>query len=245
MVIAVPGDRSYPFAMPAPPTIYIVCSDRGRNGKTLLARVLTDHLLIEERDPFCFDLSAPEAALRAYFPGRTALIDMNDENSRARLFDILLSRSGRDYVIDVPSAQLSRFSEAASALPLHEAAHARGFRLCVLFVVDRDPASLKSAVALEEMLDPDLLVPVVNRFVGSSLPSGVPGPVISIDKIEGELRVLVSNRRFSFRSFMLGDESGVPARLRMPLKNVLHGMCDGFRNLEPAMSLQSLQAADL
>lgn len=230
--------------MPAPSTIYIVCSDRGRNGKTLLARILVDHLLIGERDPFCFDLGAPEGALRAYFPGRTALIDMTDETSRTKLFDILLSRGGRDYVVDVPGAQFASFSDAAAALPLHQVAHARGFRICVLFVVDRDPASLKSAVMLEETLDPDLLVPVANRFVGTSLPSGVPGPVISIDKIEGELRVLVSDRRFSFRSFLLGDESAVPARLRMQLKNVLHGMCDGFRNLEPAMSLQSLHATD-
>ena len=37
----------------------------------------------------------------------------------------------------------------------------------------------------------------------------------------------------------------VPARLRTPLKNVLHGLCDGFRNLEPAMSLQALHGADL
>lgn len=231
--------------MSAPSTIYIVCSDRGRNGKTLLARVLVDHLLIAERDPFCFDLGAPEGALRAYFPGRTALIDMADEKSRARLFDILLARAGRDYVIDVPSTQLARFCEASGAVSLPEAARRMGFRLCVLFVVDRDPASLKTAVALEDMLQPDLLVPVVNRFVGSSLPEGVPGPVIVLEKIEGELRVLVSHRRFSFRSFLLGDDAGVPARLRAQLKNFLHGVLGGLRNLEPAMSLQSLHDAEL
>lgn len=231
--------------MSAPSTIYIVCSDRGRNGKTLLARVLVDHLLIAERDPFCFDLGAPEAALRAFFPGRTALIDMADDKSRAKLFDLLLARAGRDYVLDVPSTQLARFCEAAAAADLPEAARAKGFRLCVLFVVDRDPASLKTAVAIEDMLQPDLLVPVVNRFVGSSLPDGVPGPVIALEKIEGELRVLVSNRRFSFRSFLLGDDSGVPARLRAQLKNFLHGVLGGLRNLEPAMSLQSLHDAEL
>lgn len=231
--------------MPAPPTIYIVCSDRGRNGKTLLARILVDHLLIAERDPFCFDLGAPEGALRAYFPGRTALIDMGDEAARAKLFDILLTRAGRDYVIDVPSTQLASFTGAAGERSLHAAARERGFRLCVLFVVDRDPASLKSAVAIEEMLQPDLLAPVVNRFVGTSLPDGVPGPVIVIDRIEGELRVIISHRRFSLRSFLLGDENDVPARLRPSLKNVLHGVIDGLRNLEPAMSLQTLHEADL
>ena len=230
--------------MTAPPTLYIVCSDRGRNGKTLLARVLTDHLLIEGRDPFCFDLAAPEGALRAFFPGRTALIDMNDEAARAMLFDTLLNRAGRDYVIDLPSAQLARFCEAAAGIALHEAARSKGFRLCVLFVVDRDPASLKSAVALEEMLDPDLLVPVINRFIGTSLPEGVPGPVITIERIEGELRVIVSHRRFSFRSFLMGDETAIPARLRTPLKTVLNGLCDGFRSLEPAMGTPVQQAAD-
>ena len=115
----------------------------------------------------------------------------------------------------------------------------------MLFIVDRDPASLKTAVALEEMLQPDLLAPAVNRFVGTSLPDGVPGPVIIIDKIEGELRVLITQRRFSLRSFLLGDEASVPARLRAPLKNVLHGVIDGLRNIEPAMSLQSLHEADL
>ncbi|MCA3562629.1 MAG: hypothetical protein IOC82_16565 [Aestuariivirga sp.] len=229
--------------MPVTPTIYIVCSDRGRNGKTLLARILVDHLLIAERDPFCFDLSAPEGALRAYFPGRTALIDMGDENSRAKLFGILLARAGRDYVIDVPSAQLARFSEAAGAIGLHGKAAAMGLRLCILFVVDRDPASLKTAVALEEMLAPDLLAPVVNRSVGTSLPEGVPGPVIVIDKVEGELRAIMSHRRFSLRSFLLGDENDVPPRLRPQLKNMLHGAIDGIRNLDPAMTLQSLHAA--
>lgn len=226
------------------PTIYIVCSDRGRNGKTLLARVLVDHLLLEERDPFCFDLSHPEGALRAYFPGRTALIDITAEDGRRKLFDILLNRTGRDYVIDVPGAHLARFCEAAGEIELAETARARGFRLCVLFVVDREPSSLKTAVAVEDMLQPDLLVPVTNRFVGTCLPDGVPGPVITMDKIEGELHAVVSNRRFSLRSFLLGDDSGVPVRLRAHLENFLHGVFGGLRNLEPALTLQTLHEAE-
>lgn len=231
--------------MPQSPTIYIGCSDHSRNGKTLLARVLTDHLLLEEHDPFCFDLSAPEGALRAFFPGRTALIDLADEQGRKKLFDIVLGRAGRDYVIDVPGAHLARFCEAAGEVDFAETARARGFRVCVLYIVDREPASLKTAVAVEDMLQPDLLVPVINRFVGTSLPDGVPGPVVSMDRIDGELHAVVANRRFSLRSFMLGDDNAVPARLRSHLKTFLHGVRGGLRNLEPALSLQNLQEADL
>ena len=68
---------------------------------------------------------------------------------------------------------------------------------------------------------------------------------LELEVSEGEVRVLVSHRRFSFRSFLLGDESSVPARLRPGLKNFLHGVIDGLRNIEPAMSLQSLHEADL
>lgn len=227
------------------PTVYIVCSDRGRNGKTLLARVLVDHLLLEERDPFCFDLSHPEGALRAYFPGRTALIDLSSEDSRRKLFDIVLGRTGRDYVIDVPGAHLARFCELAGEADLAGAAREKGFRDCVLYIVDREAASLKTAVAVEDMLQPDLLVPVVNRHVGSCLPDGVPGPVVTLEKIEGELQAIVANRRFSLRSFLLGDDSSVPARLRAQLKNFLHSAQAGLRNLDPALSLQSLHEADL
>lgn len=231
--------------MPAAPTIFIVCSDRSRNGKTLLARVLTDHLLLDERDPFCFDLSAPEGALRAYFPGRTALIDFEQETGRAKVFETTLARQGRDYVVDIPGAQLSAFCEAAETLGFSGAAEARGFRICVLFIIDRDESSLKTAIAVEEVLQPDLMVPVINRFVGSSLPKGVPGPVLAMEKVDGEIHPIVSHRRFSLRAFLLGEDGGVPVRLRANLQNFLHGLVGGLRDLEPELSLRSLKDQEL
>lgn len=231
--------------MPAAPTIFIICSDRSRNGKTLLSRVLTDHLLIEERDPFCFDLSAPEGALRAYFPGRTALIDFEQEKGRAKVFETMLARQGRDYVVDVPSTYLALFCEAAEGLGFPGAAEARGFRICVLYIIDRDDSSLKTAIAVEEMLQPDLMVPVTNRFVGSALPKGVPGPVLAMEKVDGELHPIVAHRRFSLRAFLLGDVEGVPVRLRANLQNFLHGLLGGLRDLEPELSLRSLKEQEL
>src|SRR3954467_6027817 len=109
------------------PTIFIVCSDRSRNGKTLLARVLVDHLLIEERDPFCFDLNVPDPTLRAYFPGRTALIDFSGEESRTKFFDTVLARGGRDYVIDVGTAQLTQLCAAMNARNFAKAARDKHF----------------------------------------------------------------------------------------------------------------------
>ena len=227
--------------MPAPPTVFIICSDQVRNGKTLLSRVLVDFLLLEGHDPFCFDLSHPEGALRAFFPGRTTLVDFAMPESRAKVFDTILALSGRDYVIDVPAQHLARFCEAAGGDEFMARARAKDFRIAVLYIVDRDEKSLHTAVAVEELLQPDIFVPAGNRLVGSALPDGVPGPVLVMERMEDDLAAIVSNRRFSLRAFMQGDEAAVPVRSRGSLKNFLHGLVTGMREFEPALSLQSLR----
>ena len=221
--------------------VFIVCSDQARNGKTLLARVLVDFLLLEGRDPFCFDLGHPEAALRPYFPGRTMHIDFAVPEGQAKLFEMILGRGGRDYVIDLPAQHLAQFCEVAGRLSFPAEAEARGFRTCALYIVDREEKSLTTAVAVEEILLPDIFVPVANRFVGSALPDGVPGPVLVMERMDTPLREVVANRRFSLRIFMQGDESQVPVKLRHALKNFLHGLVTGMREFEPALSLQALR----
>lgn len=227
--------------MAAPPTVFLVCSDQARNGKTLLARVLVDFLLMEGRDPFCFDLGYPEPALRLFFPGRTAYLDFSQPEGQAQVFDTLINRAGRDYVIDLPAPQLALFCEQASSRNFQTSAEEKGFRTAVLYVVDREERSLQTAVAVEEVLLPDIFVPVANRMVGSALPAGVPGPALVMEKMEDELHAVVSNRRFSFRIFMQGDQTAVPPRLRTSLKNFLHGLTTGLRDLQPALSLQALR----
>lgn len=232
-------------SMANPPTLYVVCSDRDRNGKTLLARVLVDFLLMEERDPFCFDLDPPLGPLRGCFPGRTALVDFTTGEGRAKVFDTLIARAGRDYVIDLPAQHLARLCEEAGAQDLTGKLHAKGCRLVVLYIVDREAASLDTAVAVEEVLQPDLFVPVSNAFIGSALPEGLPGPVLTMKAMGTELAAAVSNRRLSLRLFMLGDEEAVPVRLRGSLKGFLHGLVAGMRDFEPAMSLQVLRETEL
>lgn len=225
--------------MAAPPTIYLVCSDRDGNGKTLLARVLVDFLLMEERDPFCFDLGTPAGKLRGYFPGRTALVDFTDAAGREKLLSTLTDRPGRDYVIDIPAAQLAEFCEAANAAGLAAKAHAKGSAIAVLYIVDREESSLKTAVALEQIINPDLFVPVANRMIGSALPEGVPGPVLLMEKLNQDLFAVIANRRFSLRTFMLGDEEGVPSRFRANLMAFLQRLISGMNGFEAVLRFET------
>ena len=52
---------------------------------------------------------------------------------------------------------------------------------------------------------------------------------------------MIGNRRFSFRDFLLGEESAVPAALRPKLKSFLYGLMTAFRDIEPALSLSKLR----
>jgi hypothetical protein len=230
--------------MASPAVIAIVCSDRHRNGKTLLARVLVDFLLAEGRDPYCLDLSHPDGALRSFFPGRTALVDFDQMAGQMKVFDTILAGPGRDYVIDIPAEQLGRFCAAVDDLDFRAAAHQAGFRLVVLFVVDNDEDSLKAATQTEDMLQPDLFVPVANRFVGSALPDVRAGLVIAMDRLDPGLAPVIHNRRFSFRNFLLGDDSAVPVLLRASLENFLHRIIAGLREIEPELSVRALRGVD-
>jgi hypothetical protein len=226
----------------SPPLIAIVCSDRHRNGKTLLARTLVDFLLLENRDPFVLDLDHPEGALRDYFPGRTALVDFSKIAGQMMVFDTILAAPGRDYVIDVPAPQLTRFCEAMGDLDFRRAANEAGFAVVVMFIVDAPHESLRSAVNVEEILAPDLFIPVANTFVGTALPEAADGLMLTMERLDPAVTAIIGSRRFSFRAFLLGDDSGVPLDLRAGLKSFLHGLIGGFREIEPELSLSKLRA---
>ncbi len=228
--------------MAATPIIYIACSDRHRNGKTLLARVLVDYLMLDGHDPFVIDAGFPEGPLRAYFPGRTALVDFVHMQGRMKLFDTILESPGRDYVIDLPAPQTQPFFEAVTELGFAEEARARGFALVVLFIVDRTEESLKVAADIARNVQPDLLVPVRNAHVGSAFDDSDAKLVIDMPVLDRAAAAIIANKRFSIRSFLLGDEGGMQAHLASRLKGFLYELMTGFREIEPVMSLSRLRS---
>jgi hypothetical protein len=225
------------------PTIHIVCSDRHRNGKTLLARVLVDYLLLEGSDPYVLDADAPEGPLRAIFPGRTALVDLADVRGQMKLFDTILASPGRDYVIDLPATGTPLFCEAAAELDFCAEAHRQGFAIVVLFVIDKDPESVTSAANVQDILRPDIFVPVRNALVGSAYRASPRDLVIDMPALDRELAAITGSRRFSFRSFLMGDETGIPRELRPKLKDFLGRIVAGLRDIAPAISIAGLRSA--
>ena len=140
------------------PLLFVICSDQPRNGKTLLARVLTDFLLLEGHDPFLIDLSHPEGTLRGYFPGRTALVDFAHVSGQMKAFDTIMAAPNRDYVIDVAAPHLPIFLEAATDLGFIPEIRRLGLDSVVFYIIDKDEESLRAAAQAEVLA---LLRPVL------------------------------------------------------------------------------------
>lgn len=227
--------------MASQPAIHIVCSGQHRNGKTLLARLLADYLLLEDRDPFLIDLSHPEGALRSYFPGRTALVDFSDIRGQMLAFDTMLQAPGRDYVVDVPVQQLPAFVQVVHDLNVIAEAAKAGLATVVFCIVDQGEDSLKAAASLERVFAPALFVPVRNLFVGSALSARFGGLTLVLPVLDPELRDLAGSRRFSFRNFVLGEEAEIPFRLRPQLRSFLQSVMAGLAEVQPALSLARLR----
>jgi hypothetical protein len=213
------------------PTVYITASDQHRNGKTLLARLLADYLMLDGFDPFMIDTDAPDGPLRNYFPGRTALADFSQMQGQMKLFDTILASPGRDYVVDLPARHLDGFFKAVYELNFFSELKSAGFRILVFYIVDRAPASLKAARLLQEFPGIDVFIPVHNEFVGTSWPQSERG--FTIPALPQEIAFAITEKRFSFRAFVLGDTQHLPQNNQAPLSKFLYEVLGNLGNLEP------------
>ena len=225
--------------MASAPTVYIVASDQSRNGKTLLARLLADYLLLDGKDPFLIDTDAPEGPLRHFFPGRTALADFEKIQGRMKAFDTIISAPGRDYVVDLPQRHMLEFFIAVRELDFFAAAKAAGFRVIVFFIVDRATSSLRAAKDVYGEKGIDLFVAVKNEFVGSAWPPGEGALVIPV--LPRDVALAISEKRFSLRNFVLGDDQGLESDQRLALNSFMFAVLGSLNSLDTEISLAALR----
>jgi hypothetical protein len=221
------------------PTIYITASDQSRNGKTLLARLLADYLMLDGADPFLFDTDAPDGPLRNFFPGRTAMVDFAAIRGQMKLFDTILLSPGRDYIVDLPSRHLESFLATERDLKFFSECKKQGFRIFFFFVVDDRMVSVRAARETREQKGIDLFVPVRNQHVRSAWPED--DGALTIPFLAAPVATAVNNRRFSFRAFVQGDTQGLSEDHALQLQAFLYEVLNNLNNLEPVYSLQALK----
>src|SRR6201984_3345966 len=86
--------------MPATP-VYIICSPRPQVGKTLIARLLSEFLLLKNGKVVSFDINLKEPSLLDYLPDITETADVIDTYGKMQLMDRIIVDDGIAKVIDL------------------------------------------------------------------------------------------------------------------------------------------------
>jgi hypothetical protein len=234
--------------MPHRARLYIVCSDRPRNGKTLLARFLADWLTHAGEDPLLYDLDVAAGGLAAHYP-QAQRVHFQRTPERVALFDSLVGLSGRDVVIDIPASLLSAFLEEAEAIGLIEALMAEGPEPFFLHVIDRSPASLRHAAALKARY-PGNVRPVRNLALGE-LPDEADSASLYLDLCAaGEIVLprlsppaleVVERPGFSFAAFMEGRLAVPSPRLDFELRDICSNVFSQLDRLRLSLGFEDLR----
>jgi len=122
-----------------PTPVYIICSPRPLVGKTLLARLLSEFLLLKDGAVSCFDINLKEPSLLEYLPRLTETADVMDTFGKMQLMDRLIVHDGIAKVIDLGFHAFDEFFKMTNEIGFLKEAARRSVAPIVLFVADTDP----------------------------------------------------------------------------------------------------------
>ncbi|MDT3683933.1 MAG: hypothetical protein RO009_02680 [Pseudorhodoplanes sp.] len=224
--------------------VYIVCSPRPRTGKTLLARVLTDFQLVNNRQPIAYDLNRNENLLATLLPHHTAIADLSDTRGQMALFDGLIAGGDVPRIIDLGAEAFDPFFTVARQIGFMREAQRRGIDPMLLFIADPHPRSAQFYGYLHQAFPHTVIVPVQNEANISARGYMEPfRPVTTerglfIPRLNPVIKGVIDKPHFSFASFMRK-----PADLRTELHVWTEKVFIEFRELELRVMLRELKSA--
>ena len=145
--------------------VYIICSPRPLVGKTLLARLLSEFLLLKDGTVSAFDINLKEPSLLEYLPRITETADVVDTFGKMQLMDRLIVHDGIAKVIDLGFHAFDEFFKMTHQIGFLKEAARRGVAPVVLFVADTDRVSARSYPTLQEYFPAKALITIDNEHV--------------------------------------------------------------------------------
>src|SRR3954451_2495681 len=144
--------------------VYIVCSPRPLIGKTLVARQLSEFLLLKNGDVAAFDINLKEPSLLDYLPRITETADGNNTVGKMALMDRVILNDGVAKVIDLGFHAFDEFFQMSEEIGFMKEAARRGVSPVVIFLADTDRVSTQAYARLQEQIPPNALVVVDNEY---------------------------------------------------------------------------------
>lgn len=187
--------------------VYIICSPRPLVGKTLLARLLAEFLLLKDGSVACFDINLKEPSLLEYLPRITETADVGDTYGKMQLMDRLIVNDGIAKVIDLGFHAFDEFFKMTHEIGFLKEALRRRVEPIVLFVADTDRVSARSYPALQDQIPSNTLVTIDNEYViRGELPRNMAtGEVVRIPALPSFLRTYVDRVSFSFTDYLRNE----------------------------------------
>jgi hypothetical protein len=187
--------------------VYIVCSPRPLVGKTLLARLLSEFLLLKDGSVSCFDINLKEPSLLEYLPRITETADVMDTYGKMQLMDRLIVNDGIAKVLDLGFHAFDEFFKMTHEIGFLKEALRRRVAPAILFVADTDRVSARSYPTLQEQIPQKALITIDNEYVvRGELPAAMAtGQVLRIPALPSFLKTYVDRQSFSFTDYLRNE----------------------------------------
>jgi hypothetical protein len=215
--------------------VYIICSPRPLVGKTLVARLLSEFLLLKHGTVNAFDINLKEPSLLDYLPAITESAEVDDTFGKMALMDRLIVDDGIAKVVDLGFHAFDEFFKMSDEIGFIKEAARRAIAPIVLFVADVDRVSARSYPVLQQQIPATALVTIDNEFVvRGELPDAMAhGRSLRIAALPVFLKTYIDRLTFSFTDY-LRDEKDSSTELHQWIRENYFS----FRELELNLMLQ-------
>jgi hypothetical protein len=215
--------------------VYIICSPRPLVGRTLIARLLSEFLLLKNGKMVAFDINLKEPSLLEYLPDITETAEVEDTFGKMALMDRIIINDTVAKVIDLGFHAFDEFFKMADEIGFMKEAARRGVAPVILFVADADRVSARGYDMLREVIPKTALITVDNEhLVRGELPAAMAqGRVLRIAALPAFLRTYVDRLNFSFTGYLRNEKDSSTELHQWIRRNYL-----SFRELELSLILQ-------
>jgi hypothetical protein len=215
--------------------VYIICSPRPLVGKTLIARLLSEFLLLKNGTVTAFDINLKEPSLLEYLPRITETADVIDTYGKMQLMDRLIVNDGVAKVIDLGFHAFDEFFKMTDEIGFIKEAARRGVAPVILFVADTDRVSARGYPMLQQQVPPNALITIDNEHVvrGELPPAMARGRVLPISALPVFLKTYIDRLSFSFTGYLRNEKDSSTELHQWIRRNY-----SAFRDLELRVMLQ-------
>jgi len=188
--------------------VYIICSPRPLVGRTLIARLLSEFLLLKNGTVAAFDVNLREPSLLEYLPAITETAEVDDTFGKMALMDRIIVNDGVAKVIDLGFHAFDEFFKMSEEIGFLKEAARRGVSPVILFVADSDRVSMRGHATLRQQIPATALVIIDNEYVlRGEMPAAFAGSkVVRIAALPAFLRTYIDRLSFSFTEYLRNEK---------------------------------------